>query len=301
MSTSTSTFGVSFFNEFEDPFIIMPNLVTLECGSPLTGRITTDTDGEATHFAAADVSTSDVDTLHDVMDHDIHDEELEKDAAVEEEDRHVDIMTDTLQVCAPTVSAVVMPTSSPEACEMMATTMPDDDAQVDTAPVSTSSESTAVSSPTESVATYRHNPYRARVIKCRVIPTREDLADGPSALSDQVVPLCPCVAQSRQFSQEITPITSEGTSPITPSPLIPVRQPAAVVTAEAPKPKSMCCYFKQKGYCKMGDKCWHGHEGDLYTPCHYGAECKAGHATLIHMQQQQQRSRAGAAASLWMA
>eukprot|EP00331_Platyophrya_macrostoma_P017706 CAMPEP_0176467050 /NCGR_PEP_ID=MMETSP0127-20121128/38244_1 /TAXON_ID=938130 /ORGANISM="Platyophrya macrostoma, Strain WH" /LENGTH=164 /DNA_ID=CAMNT_0017860309 /DNA_START=187 /DNA_END=678 /DNA_ORIENTATION=- len=164
----------------------MPNLVTLECGSPLTGRITTDTDGEATHFAAADVSTSDVDTLHDVMDHDIHDEELEKDAAVEK-DRHVDIMTDTLQV----VSAVVMPTSSPEACEMMATTMPDDDAQVDTAPVSTSSESTAVSSPTESVATYRHNPYRARVIKCRVIPTREDLADGPSALSDQVVPLCP--------------------------------------------------------------------------------------------------------------
>jgi len=137
------------------------------------------------------------------------------------------------------------------------------------------------------VATYRHNPYRARVIKCRVIPTREDLADGSSALSDQVVPLCPCVAQSRQFSQEITPITSEGTSPITPSPLIPVRQPAAAVTTDTPKPKSMCCYFKQKGCCKMGDKCWHGHEGDLYTPCHFGSNCKAGHATLAQMQQQQ--------------
>lgn len=42
----------------------------------------------------------------------------------------------------------------------------------------------------------------------------------------------------------------------------------------------MCCYFKQKGHCKMGEDCWHGHEGSDDTPCHYGAGCTAGHAHL---------------------
>jgi hypothetical protein len=49
--------------------------------------------------------------------------------------------------------------------------------------------------------------------------------------------------------------------------------------------RPMCCYFKQKGYCKMGAACWYSHEGDLYTPCHYGASCKAGHATLTLMRE----------------
>jgi hypothetical protein len=49
--------------------------------------------------------------------------------------------------------------------------------------------------------------------------------------------------------------------------------------------RPMCCYFKQKGFCKMGATCWYSHEGDLYTPCHYGASCKAGHATLVLMRE----------------
>lgn len=47
-----------------------------------------------------------------------------------------------------------------------------------------------------------------------------------------------------------------------------------------PPPYVMCCYFKQKGSCRMGENCWHGHHGDAQTPCHYGAKCKAGHAHL---------------------
>lgn len=47
-----------------------------------------------------------------------------------------------------------------------------------------------------------------------------------------------------------------------------------------PPPYVMCCYFKQKGSCRMGENCWHGHHGDAHTPCHYGAKCKAGHAHL---------------------
>ncbi|CUG90666.1 Hypothetical protein, putative [Bodo saltans] len=49
--------------------------------------------------------------------------------------------------------------------------------------------------------------------------------------------------------------------------------------------RPMCCYFKQKGFCKMGVTCWYSHEGDLYAPCHYGASCKAGHATLVLMRE----------------
>lgn len=75
---------------------------------------------------------------------------------------------------------------------------------------------------------------------------------------------------------------------VTPTVSLPVPNcPQAAVSASCPAPpllrKTMCCYFKQKGYCKKGAKCWHGHEGDLYTPCHYGTDCKAGHATLVVM------------------
>ncbi|CUF92361.1 Hypothetical protein, putative [Bodo saltans] len=45
-------------------------------------------------------------------------------------------------------------------------------------------------------------------------------------------------------------------------------------------PAVMCCYYKQRGTCKMGTACWHGHEGHASTPCHYGSKCKAGHAHL---------------------
>ena len=58
---------------------------------------------------------------------------------------------------------------------------------------------------------------------------------------------------------------------------------AAVLPPPPPLPKRMCCYFKQHGWCKKGDDCWYGHVGDLYTPCHYGSSCKAGHATLTVM------------------
>eukprot|EP00455_Lapot_gusevi_P010715 TRINITY_DN1485_c0_g1_i3.p1 TRINITY_DN1485_c0_g1~~TRINITY_DN1485_c0_g1_i3.p1 ORF type:complete len:235 (+),score=40.57 TRINITY_DN1485_c0_g1_i3:92-706(+) len=47
-------------------------------------------------------------------------------------------------------------------------------------------------------------------------------------------------------------------------------------------PAVMCCYFKQRGTCKMGAGCWHGHVGLASTPCHYGSRCKAGHAHLAN-------------------
>lgn len=42
----------------------------------------------------------------------------------------------------------------------------------------------------------------------------------------------------------------------------------------------VCCYFKQKGSCRMGVDCWYAHENNPHVPCHYGASCKAGHAAL---------------------
>lgn len=62
---------------------------------------------------------------------------------------------------------------------------------------------------------------------------------------------------------------------------------APPTTNVSQEPKPMCCYFKQKGYCKMGEACWYAHSGDLYTPCHYGTSCKAGHATLTLMRDAQ--------------
>jgi hypothetical protein len=47
-------------------------------------------------------------------------------------------------------------------------------------------------------------------------------------------------------------------------------------------PAVMCCYYKQRGTCKMGAGCWHGHFGLPSTPCHYGSRCKAGHAHLVN-------------------
>lgn len=162
---------------------------------------------------------------------------------------------------------------------------------------------------------YQHNPYRYRSIPCRT--TKRSGFPVLDAAYDNL-PECPCATMvmfsaalnhaRAQLGVEITTIASKDAPPLQPPAIapIPVAQvpkpfvhpmvprvlqprrdlpihpvPAAVIPATQ---RPMCCYFKLKGHCKMGASCWHSHEGDLYTPCHYGASCKAGHGSLLDMQ-----------------
>lgn len=59
-----------------------------------------------------------------------------------------------------------------------------------------------------------------------------------------------------------------------------VTEAAEAEAAAGTESRLVCCYFRQRGECKMGDKCWYSHDDDGVTPCHYGALCKAGHAPL---------------------
>jgi hypothetical protein len=148
--------------------------------------------------------------------------------------------------------------------------------------------------------TYQHNPYHHPAVTCR---TTSRVPDG--TLSDDAynhLPMCPCavialtsahpkdISLLHKFLNDQKGIDTQQVAPIYPP--LPPFSVSSVAYSPPPLPKSvpaspqrpMCCYFKQKGFCKMGATCWHAHEGDLYTPCHYGASCKAGHATLLQMQ-----------------
>jgi hypothetical protein len=134
------------------------------------------------------------------------------------------------------------------------------------------------------VREYQHNPYQHRVIPCRTTSRFPELSLPKSGSSSyDKLPICPCQLSALVRPSSISTCSNASTAPIASAPLqqeMPISIPAVKPATEQ---RPMCCYFKQKGHCKMGAACWYSHEGDLYTPCHYGASCKAGHATLALM------------------
>lgn len=131
---------------------------------------------------------------------------------------------------------------------------------------------------------FRHNPYQFCVLPCRT--TMSSPGAAPCTNFDKL-PSCPCHLSALMSAtlESRQPLIDEPQPAVLCSNGVPS---AADASAPTPTPKrAMCCYFKQKGYCKMGASCWYSHEGDLYTPCHYGSSCKAGHATLAQMQEMQ--------------
>ncbi|CUF92483.1 Hypothetical protein, putative [Bodo saltans] len=155
--------------------------------------------------------------------------------------------------------------------------------------------------------TYQHNPYHHRAIACRT--TARFFESFKTDASYDNLPMCPCALMAlvsakpqdiAQLHKSVVDHKRKTTPELQPVPQIQQKQsfpsfsvssvprsfplPADVSPAPSRQQRLMCCYFKQNGNCKMGAKCWHAHEGDLYTPCHYGTSCKAGHASLLQMQ-----------------
>lgn len=137
-------------------------------------------------------------------------------------------------------------------------------------------------------ASYSHNPYTSPTTKfspatvATTQPHPEPVGGGVTV----VLSYAPRHLRHRNpiFQEPAPPPPPPVASIDHPPPFRLDALPSPAVAPPAPQ-RPMCCYFKQKGYCKMGATCWYSHEGDLYTPCHYGASCKAGHATLVLMRE----------------
>ncbi|CUF92494.1 Hypothetical protein, putative [Bodo saltans] len=136
-------------------------------------------------------------------------------------------------------------------------------------------------------ASYSHNPYTSPTTKYSPSTTSQP---APEAVGGVTVVL----NYAPRHLRHRNPIFQEPVPP-PPPPVASIDVPPTfrldalpsptTVPVQSPPQRPMCCYFKQKGFCKMGATCWYSHEGDLYTPCHYGASCKAGQATLVLMRE----------------
>lgn len=139
------------------------------------------------------------------------------------------------------------------------------------------------------VRSYRHNPYSFESVAVSVEGDATLGNDGDDNALDKWYPY----SSSDYFANTLWRADTTMTKSVA---LAPFSQASTRPTLDPQKRKkrphltkdkknatSMCCYFEQSGTCKKGDKCWYGHTGGLYTPCHYGLECKAGHATLVLM------------------
>jgi len=113
--------------------------------------------------------------------------------------------------------------------------------------------------------TYRHNPYHP--VLAAVKDVWEDKHE-PQSLSD-VAP------EDHAMSSTATTFDNEHPTFTTAQPYDNYDVTSAFAAEFEPvRPRVMCCYFKQRGTCKMGADCWHGHHGDEHTPCHYGLRCR---------------------------